>query len=209
MVVYLNDQIEELDIEKALPLVSEQRRQEALRYRQQQDRRLSLAVYLLLCEVLKKRYGIIEPPQFAFGPCGKPMLADFPGIHFNLSHCSRAALCVVDKYPVGCDIEAVPENLDMDLCRYCFNDEEADTICSSPCPALAFTELWTRKEAFLKLTGQGLPADGLRDVMGSPLARKTCFGTLAAPDRSYVYSVCSYSSTTPSCFLPSIITFRG
>lgn len=190
MEVYLNDHIEQLDVEKELPLVSEQRRQEALRYLQERDRRLSLAVYQLLQEALKKEYGIIDPPQFSFGANGKPMLVDFPQIHFNLSHCNLAALCVVDKYPVGCDIEVVPEILDLDLCHYCFNDKETDAILSAPHPTIAFTEQWTKKEAFLKLTGEGL-TDTLPTILDTPLAQSVSFYTHVATNQSFVYTICS------------------
>ena len=186
--IYLRDYIDDLDVEASLALVSEQRRQEALSYVQIRDQRQSLAVYLLLCEALEKEYGIVEKPEFSFGTHGKPFLANHPGIHFNLSHCRRAVLCVVDCIPVGCDIEAVPEKLDIDLCRYCFNEREMDSILSSPNPPLAFTELWTKKEAFLKLTGDGL-TDNLRTVLNSPIAQKTTFGTNISPDNTYVYTV--------------------
>ena len=168
--------------------MSKQRWQEALRYVQVGDQRQSLAAYLLLCEALEKEYGIVEKPEFSFGTHGKPFLANHPGIHFNLSHCRSAVLCVVDSVPVGCDIEEVPETLDIDLCRYCFNDQEADSILCSPNPPLAFTELWTKKEAFLKLTGEGL-TDNLREALNSPLAQKATFKTIISPDNTFVYTV--------------------
>lgn len=196
--IYLNDHIDSLDIEESLALVSKQRRQEALRYRQINGQRQSLAVYLLLCEALEKEYGIVERPEFSFGEHGKPFLADHADIHFNFSHCRRAVLCVVDSVPVGCDIEAVPEKLDMDLCRCCFNDEEVDAIISSPSPTIAFTELWTRKEAFLKLTGEGL-TDNLPAVLAAPLAQKASFSTHISPDHSYVYTICKRGRKLTKC----------
>jgi len=56
--IYLNDRISDIDIEQALAMVSETRRQKALAYRHENDQRLSLAVYMLLCEGLEKEYGI-------------------------------------------------------------------------------------------------------------------------------------------------------
>ena len=187
--IYLNENIEALDVEKSLAAVSKQRRQEALRYKQIHDRKQSLAVYLLLCEALEKEYGITEQPEFCYGAQGKPFLANHPDIHFNFSHCCRAVLCAVDKIPVGCDIESVPDHLDIELCHYCFNHEETNSILLSPNPTIAFTALWTRKEAFLKLTGDGLTND-LPHVLESPKAQKAYFNTQFASDHSYVYTIC-------------------
>ena len=189
--IYLNEDIDALDVEATLAVVSEQRRQKALRYRQLCDQQQSLAVYMLLCEALRTEYGITELPEFSYSPHGKPFLANHPDIHFNLSHCHRAALCVVDHVPVGCDIEAVPENLDMGLCHYCFCKEETDSILSSPNPTIAFTELWTKKEAFLKLTGEGL-TDHLPSVLSSSLAQNIFFNTHISSDHSYVYTICKH-----------------
>ena len=187
--IYVNDDIEGLDLEKALEGVSPQRRDKALRFRFELDRRLSVAVYLLLCEGLEKEYGLTGLPEFVSGYHGKPALKDHPDIHFNLSHCPRAALCVIDDAPVGCDVECVPSGLDMDVCRRCFNEEELAGIAGSDDPQLAFTRLWTRKEAFLKLTGEGL-TDDLPALFRSPQAQEIGFCTYVAADRSYVYTVC-------------------
>lgn len=191
--IYLNDDIEGLDLEHAFASVSPQRRDYALRYRFELDRRLSLAVYLLLCEGLKEEYGISELQEFVFGHHGKPALKNHPEIHFNLSHCHRAALCVVGEGPVGCDVECVPEELDREVCRYCFNEREMADIAGSADPPLAFARLWTRKEAFLKFTGEGL-TDNLPALLDSPQAEKACFQTYVAADNSYVYTVCGRES---------------
>ena len=196
--IYLNDHIDELDITEALRQVSPQRAAYALRYRRELDQRLSIAVFLLLQQALREEYGIKEVPEFAFGPNGKPYLKEHPEIHFNLSHCPRAALCVVENHPVGCDVEAVPDEFDMDLCRHCFNEEEVASILASDSPTLAFTTLWTQKEALLKLTGIGLSdMSQLSTFHLSPFTSHLSPFTFhlspphVSPDRSYVYTVCS------------------
>ena len=187
--IYLNDHIGDINTEQALTLVGEQRRQKALRYHQQSDRQLSLAAYLLLCDALKREYGISEPPTLQCGPNGKPQLADYRHIHFNLSHCRCAALCVVDEHEVGCDIEVVGKTVDMEMCRHCFNEREIDTILHAKNPPLEFTTLWTQKEAYLKLTGTGL-TDNLPAVLSGEVLKSINFRTFTAPDGTYVYTVC-------------------
>ena len=182
MVIYLDFHTEDLNFESALRRVSAQRRSLALGYVKESDRRLSLAAYLLLMEALGKEYGITEPPVFDFGPHGKPFLRDYPYIHFNLSHCPGAALCVVADNPVGCDIEAVPSALDMDVCRHVCSTEELAAVLAAPNPAVAFTRLWTQKEAYLKFTGEGLTND-IKAVHAN------CH-SIVSPDGLFVYSVC-------------------
>lgn len=62
--VYLNDQVGALDLDLALTQVSAQRREQALKFRHENGRRLSLAVYLLLMDGLREEYGIQTPPVF-------------------------------------------------------------------------------------------------------------------------------------------------
>lgn len=187
--IYLNCHTEKLDLNEALSLVSPQRREQVLRYVKESDRRLSLAAYLLLQQALREEYGIIDSLHFGFGPHGKPFLKDYPHIHFNLSHCPGAALCVVEASPVGCDIECVPPVLDDDLCRWVCSDQELAQIRQSACPTVAFTRLWTRKEAFLKFTGEGL-TDRLKKLLLLPEAKAVSFETVKAPDGTWVYTVC-------------------
>lgn len=202
--IYLNEHIADIDLTEALRKVGRQRAEYALRYHREPDRRLSVAVVLLLMEGLEKEYGLAGPPVFAFGPNGKPFLADHPEIHFNLSHCPRAALCVLGDAPVGCDIEAVPNELDWDVCRHCFNDAEQASIRASDNPPLAFTEHWTRKEAFLKWTGEGL-CDDLPGLFTRAANSELFphFHTRIAPDQSYVWTVCG--NNLPPNNIPFII----
>lgn len=188
--VYLNDHISNIDLPTALRCVSPQRAAYALRYRQPVDQRLSLAVWLLLQQALKAEYGMQQVPDFVYGHHGKPHLKGYPHIHFNLSHCPRAVLCVTDNRPVGCDVEAVPSRLDIDLCRYCCNEEETTAILDSHHPTLAFATLWTKKESLLKLTGEGL-TDHLPNLLCSEQTDKVSFSTFVAPDKSYVYTICT------------------
>lgn len=187
--IYLKEHPEDLNITLALKQVGPQRREAALRYVHEIDRKLSLAAFQLLMEGLEKEYGITEPPVLAFGPHGKPFLRDEPRIHFNLSHCPCAALCVIGDAPVGCDIERVETPLDMDLVHHCCSPAEQASILASERPEIAFYTLWTRKEAFLKWTGEGL-TDHLPELLSSPGAASAHFESFLSPDASYVYTLC-------------------
>lgn len=182
MSIYINDDIAHFDWQAALPLLSEQRREQCLRFKHVLGRKTCAAAYLLLCEALRKEYGISEPPVFEYGEHGKPTIVGHPDIYFNLSHCREAAICVVSDKPVGVDIETIRPYKES-LARYVMNDDELEKILHAENPALEFTKLWTQKEAVVKLSGHGISND-MKSVL-------TCFaGELqTVVTDHYVYSL--------------------
>ena len=87
----------------------------------------------------------------------KPQLKDHPDIHFSLSHTKNAALAVVSNVPVGADIQA-SHNPKPALAKRVLNQTERQAIekLEGRKQALAFAEIWARKEAFLKLQETGI-----------------------------------------------------
>lgn len=181
--VYLNDDIQAFDLEAALPLLSAQRREQALKFKHELGRKQCAMAYLLLCKGLRQEYGITERPVFEYSEHGKPQIVGHPDIHFNISHCREAVLCVVSDQPVGCDIESIREYKES-LARYTMNDTELEKILHSPHPEQAFIRLWTMKEALLKLTGEGIRND-IKDV----LTGHEAFQTIENPEKGYIYSI--------------------
>ena len=151
--VYLNDDIAHFDWEAALPLLSEQRREQTLKFKHLLGRKTCAAAYLLLCEALRKEYGITEKPFFEYGIHGKPFIIGYPDIHFNISHCREAVLCVVSSRPVGVDVESIRSYKDS-LVNYTMNPQEIAKINQAPRPEVEFVRFWTMKEAVLKLSGE-------------------------------------------------------
>ncbi len=178
--IYLNDHSELLDIQVALSQVSQQRREQALKFAHESSRRLSLAVYLLLMGGLQKEYGITEPPVFKYLEGGKPVIKGHPEIHFNFSHSGNVALCAIDSQPVGADIKT-HRKITPSLIAYTMNAEEQALITS------AFLALWTNKEAVLKLTGEGIRSD-LKSVLAHP--ENYVFETKIT--EKYIYSVARF-----------------
>lgn len=93
--------------------------------------------------------------QFVSGVHGKPQLKEDCGIHFNISHCSEFAACAVSDRAVGADVEKIRKFPERVLKR-CFTDYESDYVQNDPDPDMAFFQLWTLKESFVKATGTGL-----------------------------------------------------
>ena len=68
--------------------------------------------------------------------------------------------------------------------HYTMNEEELRQILTAERPDVAFTRLWTMKEAVLKRTGEGLRNDLKNVFLNAPELT-----TVVSPDLRYVYSV--------------------
>ncbi len=126
------------------------------------DARRFRAARLLLRQVLAA-YLDCEPREIAYGqgPRGKPCLS-FPAgssLKFNLSRSGDLALVAVARMEVGVDVEKIdPAIPAADIARSFFSPGEQSLLetLSRPDRAPAFYRLWTRKEALMKATGEGL-----------------------------------------------------
>ncbi|MCR5851631.1 MAG: 4'-phosphopantetheinyl transferase superfamily protein [Bacteroidaceae bacterium] len=193
----INDHIGELgeaETERLIASLPEWRRETALRFRHLQGRRECAVGYIELLRGLRLCFGISGMPAFAWGEHDKPYLKDYPDIHFSISHCKEAAGCMVSERPCGLDIECIREAKES-LVRYTMSPKEAEAIFSSPRPDIAFTCLWTQKEAVLKLMGTGL-TDDLHHVLDPERLRGIEMETVQNPYRGYVVTRASCSSTT-------------
>ena len=181
--IYLSENIWDFDLSKALGEISEQRREQALKFKFEQGQRLCVLAYQLLKEGLRKEYGIKENPIFEYNEHGKPSIVGHPEIYFNLSHCKEAAVCAISNHPIGVDVESIREFKDS-LVNYTMNENEVREIETSENPASAFIRLWTMKEATMKLVGTGISND-MKSVID---ATKYKYTTI---DRQrYIYTVC-------------------
>ena len=181
--IYLSENIWDFDLSKALGEISEQRREQALKFKFEQGQRLCVLAYQLLKEGLRKEYGITENPIFEYNEHGKPSIVGHPEIYFNLSHCKEAVVCALSNHPIGIDVESIREFKDS-LVNYTMNDDEVREIETSENSASAFIRLWTMKEATMKLVGTGISND-MKSVID---ATKYKYTTI---DRQrYIYTVC-------------------
>lgn len=91
---------------------------------------------------------------------GAPYLPDHPDLSVSISHCRQAvAVAVSPKGKVGIDVECrrrIGEGL---MERVCTADEQA-AVRAAADPVMAFLQLWTRKEAVLKMRGTGIQGFG-------------------------------------------------
>ncbi len=164
--IYIDSDIYGFNLDEALARISEQRRNQALKFSHEEGRRLCVAAYKLLKKGLETEYGITENVEFGYAEGGKPFIKGRETIHFNLSHCRTAVACAIHDKPVGIDIETVRPFKDS-LARHVLSLSEYEKVAASADPAYEFTRLWTMKESLLKLTGRGLRTD-LQSLLPRP-----------------------------------------
>jgi 4'-phosphopantetheinyl transferase len=143
------------------------------RLRREADRRLLTAAWALARIVLGDVLGV-PPAEVPVDrtcprcgePHGRPELAGVPGPRFSVSHsgdCVAVAVC--RSAPVGVDVEALGRFGPAEL---------ADVAAAVLAPgehagsARGLTTTWTRKEALLKATGEGLSSPLDRVVLSAP-----------------------------------------
>lgn len=156
--IFISTDIHNFPLEEALQSISPARREKALKFKHEQGQRECVLAYLLLKQGLKEMYGIDGNPEILEEEGGKPFLRFHADIHFNFSHCKQAVICAIGDEPVGVDIETIREYKES-LARHVLNAEELAIVESSDNPAREFISFWTKKEAVLKLTGQGIRED--------------------------------------------------
>lgn len=85
---------------------------------------------------------------------GKPMLV-CSGVHVNLSHSRKMAVCGIALTPLGVDCEGPRQVKSATVQRVCAESEQ-QLLLQSEEPAYDFARLWTLKEAYGKCTGEGI-----------------------------------------------------
>lgn len=87
---------------------------------------------------------------------GKPKLANYPNLYFNLSHTEGLILLGVDTNPLGVDCEKRQERKRDAVIKRCFGEEEKAFLAQSQDIQTDFLRLWTLKESYVKALGLGL-----------------------------------------------------
>ncbi len=183
--IYINTDIYNFDLGEALAQISEQRREQALRFSHEEGQRLCVAAYMLLRHALLTEHGISDNVELGYEEGGKPYIKGYETIHFNLSHCRSAVACAIDSRPVGIDIEQVRPFKEA-LARHVLSTEEYEKVVSAVQPDVEFTRLWTMKESMLKLSGLGLRTD-LKTLLPCSDVKHT---TLNIPNSRLICTLC-------------------
>lgn len=160
-----------------IPLVSAQRREQALRFKHVLGQFCCLKSWMMLREMS----GLVG--EWSYNEHGKPYIPDGP--YFSISHCKQSIAVAIDDEPVGIDIESI-HRADEDLIIRTMCAREQEEIRSAQDPTRAFTRLWTQKEALVKAQGIGIVSfEQLRDVR----IQNSEFRIQTVENEKYIYSI--------------------
>lgn len=151
-------------LSRFLATLSNDERERAARFHFDRHRNRYIAgrgiVRSLIARYLDSQPGAL---QFSYNPNGKPALSGRfanPGLDFNLAHSENLALFAVTRGgAVGIDVEKIRPMTDADeLVARFFSPRENALFqkLAQEQKTIAFLNLWTRKEAWLKATGEGI-----------------------------------------------------
>ena len=180
-----------VDIGLAMSALSEERAKLASSFLFERDRRLSAVAGLFMGWISMTYDAVVR-----VDPNGKPRAVG-DKVHFNVSHSGRYVACAVADVPVGIDIEAEGENLDL-LAAVAMPEEREVFSCMPEGEREAlFCRMWTAKESYMKAVGLGMsiPPESFRVVRDGGISdvwlpRPYRIRELAAPV-GYRASVCA------------------
>lgn len=97
----------------------------------------------------------LEPVCPVFSASGQPTL---PGqeLFVSVSHSKNIVAAAVSDAPVGIDVECITNRNITNLAEKCLSNDEYLRFCAAEDKRLCFYQHWTAKEAYAKLTGDGL-----------------------------------------------------
>lgn len=188
----------EADLTELTRLLSPDERQRAERFSVSEPCRQFVFGRALLRQLLGACLQV-EPATLAFGyhPHGKPFLSQSNlagNLRFNLSHAGRlVAIALARGREVGVDLESLHRLDDwLPLAGRIFSPRELCEMHSLPGPQQreAFFNGWTRKEACLKATGEGL-TDALSaiEVTLAPGKEPELLGLPAGPEAALRWAI--------------------
>jgi 4'-phosphopantetheinyl transferase len=145
-------------------LLSEDESARASRFHFGRDRQSFVASRAIL-RIILAGYLAAHPTEliFSYSSKEKPSLAPAHaggGVQFNVSHSGTIAmLAFTRRREIGVDVEQVRRDFELDsIAARFFSGHEQIQLAALPCEKRidAFFRCWTRKEAYIKATGDGL-----------------------------------------------------
>ena len=151
------------DLESGMSALSENRQQKIRRYMIEDSKILSFCCAFLVRAILQRDFDMKSVQiHVDYLKGGKPVLTDKRGHiiqpHISWSHSKKAVAMAVSREPVGVDIEWIGRYRE-NIARKNFSKEEWGYLEKSEQKEQEFYKLWTRKEAFVKRSGEGLRKD--------------------------------------------------
>ena len=144
------------DVRPFLSFVSAERREKTERYHREENKMESLFAGLMLRAALMDQTGLEnEKLRFAATEEGKPYLVGREDLQFSFAHSGGAVALALHSHRIGADLEKLGDYKEA-IARRFFLPEEYSYIEAAEEKEETFVWMWTRKEAYIKMTGEGL-----------------------------------------------------
>lgn len=169
----------EQELARLMHVVSQQRLEQALRYKHVFGQYCCLKAYEMLMQLLQDR----SKPEFIYNEYGQPQLPNGP--FFSISHCKAGIVVAISDRPIGVDIETIRQ-IQPALIEKTMNTQEQHMIAQAVDPNKAFTQLWTKKEAYLKMMGTGI-IDDLHSALEN--TKHVHFHSIEQTEKNYVVTL--------------------
>lgn len=157
-------QISDEEFLKLYRMTDRSRKDKADRLKREPAKKLTLAAGMLARMGIAEILGI-DPKTISFGrdKNGKPYAKDLD-IHFSLSHSGTLAVCAISDKPVGVDAER-EKDVDPNVAKRLFVGQELEYVFKTEeNVSKRIIEVWTKKEAYVKMLGQGVSDFSTFDV---------------------------------------------
>lgn len=118
----------------------------------------SVAAELAICAAMKNSGRPFAPSDYAYKESGQPTIQNG---HISISHTEGYAACAIAREPVGIDVERGHTFSKAAAKRILPPQEELMSDSTNTDELLS--RIWTIKESFLKMTGEGIPG-GMRTL---------------------------------------------
>ena len=166
-------------------LLSEYRKRRVVTPNRAVRKRSLCAEALLIAAIREFKPSLAAPFDIVENGYGKPYLKD-NGICFSLSHSQNMVLCALCDHEIGADVQITTGANDALIHRF-FAPSEIEAIGRAVNRDEVFTEIWSKKESYIKAVGKGLvmPLPGL-SVTEEPLSSLIVHGREGA----YHYALC-------------------
>ena len=136
--------------------LSEERKEKILKFKNEADRKRSLMAGIMIRDNLAE-YGISQG-DIKVTDNGRLYVDEAYNIDFNISHSGNYVLMVIGDGRLGCDIELVRDR-NTSVAKRCFTKGELDWITKQDDETLGFYRIWTARESYAKMTGEGILLD--------------------------------------------------
>lgn len=160
--------IDPLKFPETLKNIPDWRKIKILKYKNEDDRKRSIGAWKIISRILKDNN--IDSSDLYSSNRGKLKSRK---INFNISHSKNLVVGVTSNLKIGCDIEKVV-NTPFKIMDRIFTENEVNFVNSGKDldeRSQNFFRIWTAKESYLKMTGEGIIKD-LKSLEVDPIRKK-------------------------------------